>query len=78
MLLSTNVRITGELLSIAQHYVEDPRFGCNPHSHNKPLLSPAQSASKKENQKDKQNESKATATYQRSAKVKSAAAEQEH
>ena len=42
------------------------------------MLSPAQAAGKKENQKDKQDESKPTAAYQRSTKVKSAAAEQEH
>jgi len=41
-------------------------------------LSPAQATGKKQNQKDKQNESKPTSTYHRSAQVKPAAAEQEH
>jgi len=42
------------------------------------MLSPAQAAGKKQNQKDKQNESKPTSAHQRSTEVKSAAAEQEH
>jgi hypothetical protein len=42
------------------------------------VLSPAQGAGKKQNQKDKQNESKPTSAYHWSPQVKSAAAEQEH
>jgi hypothetical protein len=42
------------------------------------VLSPAQAAGKKENQKDKQDESKPTSAYHRSTEVKSATAEQEH
>jgi hypothetical protein len=42
------------------------------------VLSSAQAAGKKQNQKDKQNESKPTSAYHRAAQVKSAAAEQEH
>jgi hypothetical protein len=41
-------------------------------------LSPAQAAGEKENQQDKQDESKPTSAHHRSAQVKSAAAEQEH
>jgi hypothetical protein len=41
-------------------------------------LSAAKATGKKENQQDQQDESKPTATDQRSAEVKSAAAEQEH
>jgi cobalamin biosynthesis Mg chelatase CobN len=41
-------------------------------------LSAAKATGKKENQQDKQDESKSTATDQRSAEVKSAATEQEH
>jgi len=42
------------------------------------LLSPAQAAGKKQNQQDKQNESKPTSADQRAAEIKSAATEQEH
>jgi hypothetical protein len=38
-------------------------------------LSPAQAAGKKQNQQDKQDESKPTTAYQRSAQVKAAATE---
>jgi hypothetical protein len=41
-------------------------------------LSPAQAAGKKQNQQDKQDESKTTTAYHRSAQVKSAAAKHEH
>jgi len=41
-------------------------------------LSVTKATGKKQNQKDKQNESKPTAAYQRSPKVKPPAAEQEH
>jgi hypothetical protein len=46
-----------------------------PLSRFQPVLSPAQAAGKKENQKDKQDESKTTAPDQRPAEVKSATAE---
>jgi len=42
------------------------------------LLSPTKAAGKKQNQTDKQDESKATSAYQRSTEVKTAATEQEH
>ena len=41
-------------------------------------LSAAKATGKKENQQDKQDKAKTTATDQRSAEVKSAATEQEH
>ena len=41
-------------------------------------LSTAKATGKKENQQDKQDKAKTTATDQRSAEVKSAATEQEH
>ena len=42
------------------------------------VLFPAQAAGKKQNQKDKQNESKPTSAYHRSAQVKPATTEQQH
>jgi hypothetical protein len=42
------------------------------------VLSVTKATGKEENQKDKQNESKPTSAYHRSAQVKPAAAEQEH
>jgi hypothetical protein len=42
------------------------------------VLAAAKATGKKENQQDKQDESKPTSADQRSAKVKAAAAEQEH
>jgi hypothetical protein len=41
-------------------------------------LSPAQGAGKKQDQKDKQDESKPTSTHHRPTEVKAAATEQEH